>query len=182
LANGLHRPLVQADSWSGRCHLSPAEQACVETRGAGDAAAPVLETPHADRAFGFAELRSRHVEGELPEDVRARCHVYNSFFYKKATEKPADGARGSSGDRSASKIAHERVTKWTKAHSTLNSSPNSTLNPALNSTLDSASKVAHKRVTKWTKARPMIATSWSLVPGGCGPGWGGASNHLSHGT
>lgn len=67
----------------------------------------------------------RHVEEHLPEGICERCHFFNSFFFKKLTEKGPDrksggssgsggGPFGSPGKDSAYKRGFERVRKWTR--------------------------------------------------------------------
>ncbi len=53
---------------------------------------------------------ARYVEHTLPQEIRARCHFFNSFFLKKLQEKPKERM---SKDQAA-KAAFERVKKWTK--------------------------------------------------------------------
>ena len=51
----------------------------------------------------------------MPEATRNRCYFYNSFFYKKLSEKqPGLPAVNATGRCEAAKAAHERVRKWTK--------------------------------------------------------------------
>ena len=51
----------------------------------------------------------------MPEPTRERCYFFNSFFYKKLSEKqPGLGPVNTTGRCDAAKAAHERVRKWTK--------------------------------------------------------------------
>ena len=51
----------------------------------------------------------------MPEATRDRCYFYNSFFYKKLSEKqPGLPAVNATGRCEAAMAAHERVRKWTK--------------------------------------------------------------------
>lgn len=63
----------------------------------------------------------RYIQEHLPEEIRKQCHFFNSFFFKKLTEKggrkSGDGnASGgaSDGRDSAYKRGFERVRKWTR--------------------------------------------------------------------
>ncbi|CAL8462561.1 g2094 [Coccomyxa elongata] len=58
----------------------------------------------------------RHIWDNLREDVRRRCYFFNSFFWKKLTEKSGLAASLDTGPRGPMATAnHERVKKWTKA-------------------------------------------------------------------
>ncbi|BDA46428.1 probable Sentrin-specific protease 7 at N-terminal half [Coccomyxa sp. Obi] len=58
----------------------------------------------------------RYIWENLGEDVKKRCYFFNSFFWKKLTEKSGSAASLDSGPRGPVAIAnHERVKKWTKA-------------------------------------------------------------------
>lgn len=57
-------------------------------------------------------MHDRYIWHQLPESVQQRCYFFNSFFWKKLTErsKTTDGG----GPSDAAKANHERVKKWTK--------------------------------------------------------------------
>eukprot|EP00877_Chromochloris_zofingiensis_P014687 jgi/Chrzof1/9472/Cz04g04110.t1 len=58
----------------------------------------------------------RHIECNADKDKVARFHFFNSFFYKKLTERSSSGSssNGPSSAADRSKKDHERVKKWTK--------------------------------------------------------------------
>ena len=60
----------------------------------------------------------RYIQEHLPNDVRSRCHFFNSFFFKKLTEKgprkSGDSAGSGGASDSAYKRGFERVRKWTR--------------------------------------------------------------------
>eukprot|EP00775_Hariotina_reticulata_P010667 gene10667-10826_t len=61
----------------------------------------------------------KKIELSLPPDGRRRCHFFNSFFFKKLTEKTANCSGNGRGARKADQeeVARqnwERVKKWTK--------------------------------------------------------------------
>ena len=61
--------------------------------------------------------RGRHLQKELAKDNPAaadECYFFNSFFYKKLTEK-GPRVRSPGGQPDPAQRAHERVKKWTKA-------------------------------------------------------------------
>jgi hypothetical protein len=49
----------------------------------------------------------------VPDDVRARFHFFNSFFYKKLSEKGSEPTTRASRLERARR-AHDRVKTWTK--------------------------------------------------------------------
>ncbi len=55
------------------------------------------------------------LEKEHPEDAQ-RCYFFNSFFYKKLTEKNAGGGSGGSGgvNAAAAAASYAKVKKWTR--------------------------------------------------------------------
>ena len=59
----------------------------------------------------------RHIQSELLPETRAQCYFFNSFFYKKLTEKSGAGSKAAEGQPALShhERAFERVKKWTKA-------------------------------------------------------------------
>ena len=61
----------------------------------------------------------RFIQKELPEEAQAQCYFFNSFFYKKLTEKSNTAGKAAEGQPalSAAQRAFERVKKWTKARS-----------------------------------------------------------------
>lgn len=62
-----------------------------------------------------AESSCRWIWQHLPEATQKRCYFFNSFFYKKLSEKqPGLGPLTPSGRCEAARAAHERVRKWTK--------------------------------------------------------------------
>ena len=62
-----------------------------------------------------AEFLCRWIWQHLPEATQNRCYFFNSFFYKKLSERqPGLGPLTASGRCEAAKAAHERVRKWTK--------------------------------------------------------------------
>ena len=66
---------------------------------------------------------TRYIWQHTPEATRDRCYFYNSFFYKKLSEKqPGLPAVTTTGRCEAAKAAHERVRKWTKVSAALHSS------------------------------------------------------------
>ena len=66
----------------------------------------------------------RWIWQQLPAEAQERCYFFNSFFWKKLTEKNGggggNGSAGSAGSAegtprmSAAQANHERVKKWTK--------------------------------------------------------------------
>ena len=63
----------------------------------------------------------RYIQEHLPEEIRRQCHFFNSFFFKKLTEKggrksgDSNASGGASDGRdSAYKRGFERVRKWTR--------------------------------------------------------------------
>ncbi len=62
----------------------------------------------------------RWIWKHLPEATQKRCYFFNSFFYKKLSEKQAGvGPLTASGRCEAARAAHERVRKWTKVRSSI---------------------------------------------------------------
>jgi Ulp1 family protease len=66
-------------------------------------------------------LLDRFIQEHLPEEIRKQCHFFNSFFFKKLTEKggrksgDSNASGGASdGKDSAYKRGFERVRKWTR--------------------------------------------------------------------
>ena len=59
----------------------------------------------------------RWIWQRLPEATQKRCYFFNSFFYKKLSEKQAGvGPLTASGRCEAARAAYERVRKWTKVN------------------------------------------------------------------
>ena len=56
----------------------------------------------------------RFIQAELPAEAKEQCYFFNSFFYKKLTEKSSAGGKDSEG-LSKEERAFQRVKKWTKA-------------------------------------------------------------------
>ena len=57
----------------------------------------------------------RWIWQHLPAATQDRCYFFNSFFYKKLSERQVGlGAVNATGRCEAAKAAHERVRKWTK--------------------------------------------------------------------
>ena len=51
----------------------------------------------------------------MSDDVKDRCYIFNSFFWKKLTEKSTGANNLDNGPRGSVAAAnHERVKKWTK--------------------------------------------------------------------
>ena len=59
-------------------------------------------------------IDGRFIQAELPPEARQECYFFNSFFYKKLTEKSGAGGKDTEG-LTAHQRAFERVKKWTKA-------------------------------------------------------------------
>jgi len=61
-------------------------------------------------------LTVRYIWESLPESAKERCYFFNSFFWKKLTEKSGVPSNPlTAGPRGAASAAnHERVKKWTK--------------------------------------------------------------------
>ncbi|KAK9906862.1 hypothetical protein WJX75_009356 [Coccomyxa subellipsoidea] len=57
----------------------------------------------------------RYIWEQLSDDVKDRCYFFNSFFWKKLTEKSTGANNLDNGPRGSVAAAnHERVKKWTK--------------------------------------------------------------------
>ena len=88
---------------------------------------------------------TRYIWQHMPEAIQGRCYFYNSFFYKKLSEKqPGLPAVNTTGRCDAAKAAHERVRKWTKVSTAPNRSQKQahschTHQPSLTSPHDGAS-------------------------------------------
>lgn len=89
-------------------------------------------------AHGPPTAPSREIEASLPKEVQDRVYFFNSFFYKKLTEKAQAGGKGKAGGAAGvsssvddpapavpldnhlplklrrAKADHDRVKKWTK--------------------------------------------------------------------
>ena len=55
------------------------------------------------------------IKAAMPEDQRRRCHFFNTFFYKKLTEKDNGGqAAAGKEPQTVDDRAYDRVKRWTK--------------------------------------------------------------------
>lgn len=81
--------------------------------------APSLPPPHPDNPTPPTHPPNinRYIEAQLPQAKRDRLHFFNTFFYKKLSEKSSGGlgggGRGVSGEQRA-RANHARVKTWTK--------------------------------------------------------------------
>ena len=60
-------------------------------------------------------FRARFIQAELTPEAREQCYFFNSFFYKKLTEKSGIGGKGDAEGLTPTQRAFQRVKKWTKA-------------------------------------------------------------------